>query len=872
MSAVESPSPLRLPPGFAQLAAILILCTVAGLWLLDTRQPAPWADAATPWFEHVRATSSASAAIDGLNGRATLSVDLPFGSVLVVTALAVTTLLSLLALGVTPVLSMAVALGLVWTRSVWSTATPGHDAAPVAAVSLCVLAMVRPAGHRAIKLLTAAALLAVPGAVWVGGPALAANGSVRSRMGTASLGLLVALGLAVQVWLWHDTRSVVGCLEGLPWQVSLADVMRPGLTADVSVWMALRQWTAVLAGDVHLVGLVVAAHGFAMARRAGVPTLRRATSVALVTTGGAVIAGLLPPALAAALLLPWWAPWFGLGLESLLAASGGRHRLIGTPLVAVLIVLTSLLRAATVVPGPFAAGLPSMTRVVTTGLTGASISATADAVGTRRLRQAGARTIPADTPTVTACLAHGLRVTTVAASVAEFDSMGLSTEPITPRVPLAAVLTDLRDGQLVALALSPSSLPWAGAEGLRALGRIGSVHGPLHTTPAIAAIGFSGRGGLVAADRQRAEVRTEVAQTIGGHRVLAPVLAVSGAHETAVEQPLTWSVTGRHASLAVFDRTQHVVMRATATTEPGLTFAVHGHPDLIHASLGGTPRCVPGRDTWTGIPGEFRTIGVPTRAASAGDPVLVYVAADTPPRIDVSGLRGQGLPSAWSVETLDSTSAIDAARLAARLASDGVPSRTAPRGRWLARVSIGPSDPFHGGRAVVSAGAEPTGWSVRLPAMGRHAEATAVCAVAAPAERLLPPDRIDDDSPFERAVWPLDGWHAQEIVRGRSHRWSARATASVGFTLASTRGVSLVLDAEAATTASGPQPLVVSVNGRVLRDDWRGADRLAVPDDALREGDNVLTLAVPAVVRPGRDPRTLGVLVRELRVIAHPRP
>jgi hypothetical protein len=79
--------------------------------------------------------------------------------------------------------------------------------------------------------------------------------------------------------------------------------------------------------------------------------------------------------------------------------------------------------------------------------------------------------------------------------------------------------------------------------------------------------------------------------------------------------------------------------------------------------------------------------------------------------------------------------------------------------------------------------------------------------------------------------------------------------------------LTLVLDATGARTASGDQGVTVRLNGHVLRSGWQGPDRIAVPADAVRAGENTLALEVGQVVEAEGDPRTLGIQIRQLRVI-----
>ena len=94
------------------------------------------------------------------------------------------------------------------------------------------------------------------------------------------------------------------------------------------------------------------------------------------------------------------------------------------------------------------------------------------------------------------------------------------------------------------------------------------------------------------------------------------------------------------------------------------------------------------------------------------------------------------------------------------------------------------------------------------------------------------------------------------------HQWSAQPAATVGFRLGAPADLVLAMDA-----SPGSGALTVAVNGTVLVADWQVAGRVEIPAARLRTGENILTLSVPDVVRTERDPRPLGVLVRQLRLL-----
>jgi hypothetical protein len=169
----------------------------------------------------------------------------------------------------------------------------------------------------------------------------------------------------------------------------------------------------------------------------------------------------------------------------------------------------------------------------------------------------------------------------------------------------------------------------------------------------------------------------------------------------------------------------------------------------------------------------------------------------------------------------------------------------------------------------VSAGTAPAAWMVRGAAEGRRAATSAVCTMAAAGAPLLQGQYgpVDDDTAHEVAVRAVDGWHAADVLHGQVWQWTARPVATAAFQVEASRPLTLAMDATGARTASGDQAITVRLNDHVLRTDWRGPDRIAVPAEAVRAGENTLSLEVGQVVEPDGDPRALGIQIRQLRVI-----
>lgn len=863
-----SPSPPLTPARIPRWPVpLLLVLVVAGLWALDTRQPAPWPEAAAPWFTEVRSLAPTTWAIDRLNARATLTPDLPVGSMLVAVGVAAGTLVTLLAIGVGGPLALAVAVGLAATRSLWSTVSPGQDALPIAFVACAVVAAAWPAARRLAATAAALGVIAVaPTASWLAAPAVAALPMSWRRRGGAAIAL-IAVGLGLQVVLLRQAWGDIACLVPGEWPMALGDVLRPGRSADASPWLAVRQALAVLGGDVHAFGLLVAGLGLARASERSRP-LRVATVVAIAVAGVAVSTGAVPPSYAAALLLPWWAPWFGCGLATLVGETSGRARTLATAFAVVLALATPILRHATLVPDPWTAGMPSVTQAVAETWRGGVI-ASDDLALTRRLRLAGMTIVPADTDTLDRCVASGRPVYALGATVAQVEHLGHRIVERPLRAPLATVLHDLRPDQLVALALAPSALAWSGSEGAAALARLSPVPTYALSSPALGVVARTDRGGAVRTGPLGIDLALPDGELVGGRRLFAPVSVVAQQGSTSVDSAPDRLAAGQHASLTVFDRAHTATLRATGEPVPGLLIPLKRQADWRHVEVSGTAVCVPTSRRWTPMPVHGRRLSVPVAGASAARPVLLYLASNDTPTVGVTGLAPRAQWPAWSVELFDTQRADDVSRLQTREAQDEVPTAGRPRARWVARVMVAPRGAWDADRVAVSAGTAPEAWMVRGAAEGRRPATSAVCAMTEVGDRLLLGQYgpVDDDTARELPVTALDGWHPAEDLHGQVSQWTARPVATAVFRVDESMPLTLAMDATGAGTASGGQAVTVRLNDRVLRTDWRGPDRIAVPAEAVRAGENTLSLEVGQLVEPDGLTRAVGIQIRQLRVI-----
>jgi hypothetical protein len=850
---------------------VLLLVWCPALWLLAGRQPSPWPDAAAPWFSEVQALEPLSRALDRLDAWLPLTPDLAAGSVLVLALLGATTLAATLALDVPPLIALAVAWSLLATRSAWSTVTPGHDAVPMLLVSVGVLAVTVPRVRRvALASVLVGLALAAPMAGWLVAPALAGvRGTWRRRSGAA----LLAFGIAATatVWLLRQAWLAVPCLNTSDWMTRLAEVVRPGVSADLSPLLALRQLMAVLAGDVHAFGLLIAVAGLVAATgpvRALRTAVLTAVGVALVT----VSVGVLPPAHAAALLLPWWAPCVGLGLTAFVRAVRQTRQSAARAFAMSVVVAIPLLRHVVVLEQPWTTTMPAITEAVAPTWAG-NLVVSADAALTRRLRRLGVATLPGDADVVHACLASGRRVHALGPGIQHLENLGFRLDDVALRVPMAAVLRDVQPGQLVALAFTPGALAWAGAQGLSALARVG-VHA--HAVPATYALAVVARAdaddGRVQASRDGTDVTLAASSRVGRRPVLFPLTVHADRSEASVGTGLRRLATSAQAALVVLDRTEAAALRAGASASAGLPISLGTHAQWRHALVSGVPSCVEATRAWTVIEAPAEHISVPVQAASPSRPVVLYLATAERPQIDVSGLASQASGLEWVSEVFDRSSD-GAARLRARIDDDGAEAEALGDSRFAVRVELRPRDTWRASRVVLSAGATPARWLVRLTTRGHMAESSRICRVSVRGRPILRGQSVvDDDSGHEVGLWARDGWHAAEEVQGVLHQWTSRASATARFDVDVPRGLVLALDVGSVDTPTGQQPVTVRVNGVIVHSTWRGAGRLDIPASLLHPGENELALEVARVVQPAHDTRHLGVLVRQVRLIAPPTP
>ncbi|MGV3516474.1 hypothetical protein [Luteitalea sp.] len=845
--------------------AVLVAWACLLVWGLAGRQPASWPDPAAPWFLDAQARLPLVSLLDRSDLWLGLGPDVSPAAALVFVLIGLTSLTIAMGLGVTPPMALAASGALLATRSAWGSVTPGHDASALLLVSVGVLTVALPSmRHIGMAGLLVGAPLAAPTAAWAMTPAVAgwpATGRARRTIAFAGVALALASSALMARVAWAD----VSCLSSAPWWGRLEEVLYPALSTGLSPWTALRQLAAVLAGDVHPFGLVVAALGLVTG---GTETLsfRRLAGVAVGAGLAVAAAGVLPPAHAAGLLLPWWAPCFGLGLQQVVDAAAGRWRGLVVVFAVTIAVGAPVLRHVTVVPGPWALTTPQTMRAMAPEWTGGVVVA-ADAASRRRLHGAGVVTLPVDSVAIQACLANGQRVHALGASIGHLEALGFRADDRPLTVPLSAMLRDLRAGARVALAAAPGALVWAGPPGLSALTRLG-VHAA--TVPATAALGAIASadvpGGRVAVARDGVQVDLDSGEDQPPGPVPVRISADVRAGEARIAQAGRPLVRSAHVAISVFDTIGDPVFRTTARPSPGLPVAVATQPQWRHAVIVGEPSCrVAGASAIT-MPPPAGRISVPLDSASRARPVVVYLASDTRPEVEVSGADSAAV--AMEQERFDLTAG-DTARLETRTDADAVDRAALGPGRFIVRIQLRPSGIWPAPRVSIIAGGSATTWLVRLPPPGYGAAPSTVCRYATDGLRVLRGQStvIDDETAQDVILSTRDGWHPAEQAGGAVFQWTGHQSATATFRAEASRPRRLILDVVGADPGTGPQPVTVRVNGVVVRAAWQGAGRLEIPVGVLRSGENELTLEVPQVVAPPHDSRALGVLVRGLRLI-----
>ncbi|BCS33420.1 hypothetical protein TBR22_A26470 [Luteitalea sp. TBR-22] len=844
------------------VSLLLLVLVIAALWLLDGRQPQPWPEAEWPWSIQVDALSLATRAIDRVNAVSAISPDLPAASLALLVGVALVALATLGTLDVPVAIALAVAASAVFLRSTWSTAAPGLDARAVLVVGLAVLSVARPDRRWLPGLVVVVTLALAPSAAWLVVPAiLLAEAPWRHRLVAAVV--LTGAATALRTWQLHQAWDTVSCLPaGQAWRV-LGDVLRPGELVDVSAWWALQRTLGLWRDDLHAFGLALAAVG--LFGPSVPPRLRRATVVALAIGLGCTMSGLVPPARVAALLVPWTLPWLALGLSGL-AQRASRHRAPATACLALAVVAIPVLRHAVVAPAPWRSASPAIARALATRPHGGLVAADDEAM-TRRARLSGDETIPASPDTLARCVASGREVLARGSLIERVQGLGFLADDAPLHAPLAALLADTRDGAWVVFGISPGTLPYAGAQGLRALERVGLPRAAIGARDAVGLIARVGAGAESRHGNGGVDLSLVEGTLVGGQALLAPWSATATGGEAAADSPPTRLASSRHAALVVLDRAQDVALRTTAAPRAGLPIALGTHAMWRQARVTGTPVCVPAGATWTTLTAHPR-VSVPLAGASAATPALLYVASRDLPEPGVRGLPLEPLRPAWSSATFDRQVPADAARLLEAVRADAVPQGTLGQERYMTRIALHPSTRQLQGHAAISAGTAPARWWVRLASASTRPEHAEVCAMPDGARVLDGPSGlVDDDTAFEVPVATRDGWHTAERNRGVTFQWTARPVATATFRARATRDLVLALDAIGADVGGGAQPITLRVNGQMLRDDWRGAGRITVPAALLAPELDVLSIEVPQVARPATDGRPLGVLIRQLRLI-----
>ena len=159
------------------------------------------------------------------------------------------------------------------------------------------------------------------------------------------------------------------------------------------------------------------------------------------------------------------------------------------------------------------------------------------------------------------------------------------------RPSLAAVIQDVRANQLVALAMAPHAISWAGPAGFAALARLGVARDTTAST-AIGIVARTERGGDVRTGRQGIDITWHEGDVVAGHQLLAPLSVGAHDDDARVDSAPSHLAAGRQAAIAIFDRGHETVLRGVGSAAPGLPITLTSQADWRHALVRDQPRCI----------------------------------------------------------------------------------------------------------------------------------------------------------------------------------------------------------------------------------------------------------------------------------------
>lgn len=554
-------------------------------WLLAAHAPAAPPDVVAPAAVPVLVNSPVTTAVDALNAVAVIR-DIALASWLVLAALAGVTTTWARRLGVAPWLAAALGVGITFLPGAWSAQAPGRDALVLLALAVLACAISTPGTstidrYRGVALAALALLLVghQPMAVWLLLPV--AFACPRPHWHARALWAVVALVVAAVVTLLYVRVSMHGAAcaaDGSGLATWLRDAARPGAFSGLGAAGRLVQTGSSIASEIHVFGLAAAVWAVWLVGDEH-PVLRRMTFASLIAVAVAAALGTVTPRTLVAAATVAWLPWFALACHRLAALGHSGSRLVTQLLVAWLAVGLPLARHAVFVPDPLANGAPGLWAAAYAGMDGTMVAAATDA-DARLARRAGRSLLPAEPGAVGRCLSGAQPVAAVGAAIDTLRDNGTTVDDVPMTVPLSTLTRDLRPGAVVALALTAEGTRWMRPDDLRRVAELGADADAMRRRGAQAVVtaipASHARDGRPAASPGVASASR--LDAVGNRRLWHPVSVevepgtvriMAGA---PAPQPI---VLGDTAALAVFDRTERPVIRASATAMPGLPMPLY---------------------------------------------------------------------------------------------------------------------------------------------------------------------------------------------------------------------------------------------------------------------------------------------------------
>jgi hypothetical protein len=566
-------------------AALACALTAALHWRLAAHAPTAPPDVVAPATVPAFIQGPIVWAVDAVN---TVGVgrDVALASWLIVAAVAGATTAWTRRLGVPAWLATALGVGITFLPHTWSTQAPGRDAIVLLAMLAFAAWLSTPRAerpHGAGGLLVAAGgLLLVahyPPTLWWLAPVALASGHVPTRVGARWL--LIAIGTAVGASLayaWGLTHGSPCLVDSAAGSTTLWTLLRPAVTAHVGLTDRLAAAGAATVTELHVFGVAAAAWAVWLAGHAH-PAARRVTLAGTASLVVGTALGTMPPRLVVLAATVAWLPWFAIACHRLLSLAPSRRSMLTRVAVCWLVLGLPIARHAVFVPDPLATAAPAVWTAAYAQLDDVAIAAAVE--GDARLaRQAGRILVPAHAQGVSACLARGTTVMAVGPAVETLRYDGVVVDDVPVTAPLAALADDLRPDAVVALAVTTAGARWLPPADVPKVAAIGASEEALRRRSAQAVVTQlpAAPSTDVVAHAPSTTAATSRVDDVDERRLWHPLSvdvqpgAVAITAGATSPQPI---VLGETAAIAVFDRTERPVIRASAAPLPRLPMPLY---------------------------------------------------------------------------------------------------------------------------------------------------------------------------------------------------------------------------------------------------------------------------------------------------------